>query len=86
MVATAQTWLACRVVNDAVHSTPATSDADVADILRGVLRNVSMGSEDFESAVTNLLRTISSTSSSGQWLLAHTFQSFSQSAVAPPLG
>ncbi|KAK9842875.1 hypothetical protein WJX74_003776 [Apatococcus lobatus] len=53
-----------RVVNDAVHSKPATSDAHVADMLRSVLRTVSMGSEDFESAVTSLLRTISSTSSS----------------------
>lgn len=49
-----------------MHSKPAASESDVADILRGVLRNVSMGSEDFESAVTSLLRTISSTSSSGQ--------------------
>ena len=53
----------CRVVSNAVQGNPQVSDANVAETLRGVLRNVSMGDEDFESAVNSLLRTLSSTSS-----------------------
>ncbi len=52
-----------RVVHNAVQNTPAASEADVAQTLRGVLRTISMDDEGFESAVSSLLRTLSSTSS-----------------------
>ncbi|KAK9865208.1 hypothetical protein WJX84_010157 [Apatococcus fuscideae] len=66
-----------RVVSNAVQGNPQVSDANVAETLRGVLRNVSMGDEDFESAVNSLLRTLSSTSSQSSDVAAELSTSFS---------